>query len=256
MIKAKKQFGQNFLENVAYIDKLVQSANIEKSDTVIEIGPGKGAVTSFLVQEAKNVVAIEIDDELVGYLRKFFKKYDNFQLIHKSILDLDIGNLTIGTYKLIGSLPYNISKQIIKKFLESQQKPEIMSFIIQNEVALDYASSPPNASFLSNYASLYAEVEYIEKVPREFFSPTPKVDGGIITFTPFQDSTDFSKIARFIKSGFLNQRKKLVNNLSGIYHIEKRKLRNIFNKLELDNNVRASNLKLDDWKKLYEIIKK
>lgn len=256
MIKAKKQLGQNFLENIVYIDNLVQAAQINKEDTVIEIGPGKGAVTSFLIQEADKVIAIEIDDNLVGYLRNYFKKYDNFNLIHKNILKLNIESLELETYKLIGSLPYNISKQIIKKFLESQKKPEIMAFIIQNEVALDYAASSPKASFLSNFASLYSEVEYIQKVPKEFFSPIPKVDGAIITFKPYNTTKNYYKIVKFIKSGFLNQRKKLINNLSAIFHIEKGELKKIFNKLDIDPNARASNLSLDNWNQLYQIIKK
>ncbi|MFC1780277.1 ribosomal RNA small subunit methyltransferase A, partial [Patescibacteria group bacterium] len=160
-------------------------------------------------------------------------------------------------YKVIGSLPYNISKKIIKKFFDEENQPKSINVVIQKEVAEDYCAKPPKAKFLSNYAEIFSSVEFVEVVPKEFFNPEPKVDGAIIRFK-IKDSRlkNENQIAKFLKSGFMNPRKKLVNNLSGIYKKEKSELIRLFKKIGVEPNARASNLKLKQWKGLYRAIVK
>jgi 16S rRNA (adenine1518-N6/adenine1519-N6)-dimethyltransferase len=252
----KKQFGQNFLTNRAYAKKLVKSADVKDDDIVVEIGAGAGMVTQYLVSIARKVFAVEIDKRFVKLLMSRFKEELNSKklvIVNEDILKLEVNRLKlkVGEYKVIGSLPYNISKKIIRKFFEEEIQPESVSIIIQKEVAEDYAAKPPKATFLSNYVRLFSNVEFVEVVPKEFFNPEPKVDGAIIRFK----IKDFrlknrNRFIRFLKSAFLNPRKKLINNLSGIYKKEKSELVKLFEKIGIEVNARASNLKLGQWRKL------
>jgi 16S rRNA (adenine1518-N6/adenine1519-N6)-dimethyltransferase len=256
----KKEFGQNFLTDIETAIEFVEHAGIKGEDTVIEIGPGEGVITQFLLQEAKKVICVEIDVRFVNELRHKFKSYiktGKLEVIHSDVLELSAASLQLPAYKIVGSLPYNISKQIIKKFLEAENPPESMTFIIQKEVAEDYAAKPSKATFLSNYASLFSDVKYLQKVRKEFFKPQPKVEGGIIKFTMTNDQiseTEREALVKFLKSAFLNPRKKLLKNLNSIYRIDKENLKSIFQKVGVGENARASELKLDQWKKLHSYI--
>ncbi|MBN2015921.1 ribosomal RNA small subunit methyltransferase A [Candidatus Dojkabacteria bacterium] len=255
----RKEFGQNFLTSRDFAKKLVESACIRKEDLIIEIGPGAGMVTQYLVHEACKVIAIEIDERFVRLLRNRFLDEDHIEIIHDDILKCDVSrSIPKGEgYKVIGSLPYNISKEVIKKFIEVENPPEDITVIIQKEVAEDYAAKFPRATFLSNYASVFCDVEYICTVPKEFFNPEPKVDGAIIRFVIKNEKLGIEnrkKFVKFLKSSFLNPRKKLVNNLSGIYKIDKAELLKIFSDLKIGENARASELELDQWMRLHSWI--
>lgn len=256
----KKRFGQNFLIDNVYTNLLVKSANVFRSDLILEVGSGHGAVTERILKRCKKVFAVEIDDDFVELLKSRFKNYilkDQLKIIHEDILSLDISKI-IGDekYKVIGSLPYNISKKIIMKFLESKDKPSIMSFILQKEVAKNYTTVSPKATFLSNYAEIFSKATFIKSVPKESFKPKPKVDGGIITFQMKKEHIeDYRKFIRFLKSSFMMPRKKLVNNLSGIYRIDKIILKGIFREIGINEDARASVLEFSQWVSLYEKIR-
>lgn len=256
----KKEFGQNFLTSRKYAKRLVKACNVDINDIVLEVGAGAGMVTQYLVCKAKQVIAIEIDERFTALLENRFKEdveECNLKIINKDILRLDVNNydLKIKEYKVIGSLPYNISKRIIKNFLEEDNYPASITVIIQKEVAEDYVAVPPRAKFLSNYVKIFGDAELVEVVPKEVFNPMPKVDGAILKIkvrgSRIEDSKKFIK---FLKSAFLNPRKKLVNNLSAIYSTDKKRLLNIFSSLKVDANARASNLELKQWQGIYKNI--
>jgi len=258
-IHFKKQFGQNFLINSKYIMNLVDSLHLEDNDTVLEIGPGHGAVTEILLNRCRKVMTVEIDDDFVEYLNNRFRSYvlnQRLQIIHKDILYLNIPEIIRDkNYKAVGSLPYNISKKIIRNFIESNKRPLIMSFIVQKEVALDYTAIPPKATFLSNFIKIFCRAKFIKVVPKECFKPEPKVDGAIIYFEARKYiMKDYDKFIRFLKSSFLNPRKMLVNNLSAIYRIEKEELRKFLEKIDINQNIRASELEFNRWISLYNYI--
>jgi len=250
----RKEFGQNFLTKRSVAKKLVYAANVTKEDTVLEVGAGAGMVTQYLCGEAGKVIAIEIDKRFIKMLKSRFLDDDHVEIVEGDIMKIqpDKFNLSKGNYKVVGSLPYNISKKIIKKFLEAESQPIAMSVILQKEVALDFTSQPPKASFLSNYVSIYSDATYIEKVPKEFFDPEPKVDGAIVTFNDIEARyDDHRRFAKFLKSAFLNPRKMLINNLSAIFKSEKADLKKMFNDEQIDHKARASNLTIDQWHTLF-----
>ena len=252
----KKRFGQNFLKSSFFPSRIAQSLSLNEDDTVVEIGPGRGALTSQIYGKVKRLIIIEIDVELIEFLKNTFPETE---IVNEDVMRFDPKShgLTELGYKLTGSLPYNISKRIISKFLTEKVRPSVMSVLIQKEVADDYASTSPKAAFLGNYSRIYSDVELISKVPKEEFHPTPKVDGSILKFELKGNvENDSENLARFIKTGYSSPRKKLLSNLSNSYKIEKELLKVIFNKLNLSENFRPAELKFEEWSKLYQSLKK
>ena len=251
----RKSLGQNFLTSRDVAQELVGAADIGQNDTVVEVGPGGGMVTQYIVNECKQLIAVEYDERFIKMLKNRFLDDSNFRIIHKDILTFepDKFNLSQRGYKVIGSLPYNISKKIIKKFLEEKIQPESITVIIQKEVAEDYSADVPKATFLSNYIQIYGRCDFLQVVSKSDFNPQPKVDGAIIrinlTKFPKYNAKKFSK---FLKNAFMNPRKKLLNNLSSYFKLEKERLKEIFSSLEIDSNSRASNLEFEVWEKLYQ----
>lgn len=260
-IGLRKELGQNFLTSRDWAKKLVEAADILKDDIVLEIGAGAGMVTQYLVEEAQKVIAVEIDGRFVKLMGNRFKpegEDGKLILVNKDVLKLKAEGhrLKAKGYKLIGSLPYNISKKIIKKFLEEVTSPSDITVIIQKEVAEDYVARPPKATFLSSYVKIFGEAELVEVVPKEVFNPMPKVDGAILRIKNVKCRIkNYRKFSKFLKSAFLNPRKKLINNLSGIYKVEKPKLAKIFEEIGIDVSARASNLEFEDWSELYDRVK-
>lgn len=250
----KKQFGQNFLRNEVWPTKMVQYLDIKEGDTIIEIGPGQGILTKKLLETKAQIFAVEIDEELVPLLSGTFGEYKNFSLINSDIMSLDIESKGPRHYKVCGSLPYNISKNIISKFLLANNKPEKMVFIIQKEVAEDYAAKSPKCSFLSNYAQAYSDATYKNTIPNSDFYPTPEVDGGIIVFENIKEKlSDPEKLIKFIKMGFSQPRKKLSTNISSQF-VNKQKAEEALVSIGLKDSVRPSELAFQDWRKLHNLV--
>lgn len=257
-VKFKKQFGQNFLRNDRFANKLVEHAAVVEGDVVIEVGPGDGRVTKALLETGAKVISIEIDYGLLPNLIKRFNEYPNWELVHKDIMELDVAATlkefaaeAIGKgYKVIGSLPYNISKQIIAKFLTIEQPPINITVIVQDEVAKDYVAAAPKSSFLSAWSHLHADVRKLESIPASQFMPVPKVDGGILRFTP-KVGTNTPALEKLIRLGYTNPRKTLANNLKPIYGD---RLLASLDKLSLKQTIRPAELSQADWVKLYELL--
>lgn len=268
----KKNFGQNFLRSDENIELFVKQIEPKNTDFIVEIGPGDGALTEKLLESGASVLCIEVDTELIPLLNDKFKDKTNFKLINKDILDIDIDSILDEIYtdesriKIVGSLPYNISKKIIRIFLDCFDKCKIFSmhFLIQKEVAEDYTAMPPRSKFLYLMSRCYAEISYNFSISKKFFYPEPKVDGAVITFKPnvFLDdaiSVYFSNLGinekyeyiKLLKQSFMNPRKTLMNNLK---HLELKSDELIL--LGIHKFTRPSEIELDTWIKLYEQIKR
>lgn len=264
----KKELGQNFIRDEDILDLFVKKINPEKDDLIIEIGPGDGALTERLVERCKKMISIEVDGELVTLLQTKFMENLNLKVTNKNVLDLNIEEtikeLTYGSnkynIKIVGSLPYNISKKIIQKFIEfdyetipeiKDNKPEIY-FLIQKEVAEDYTALSPKSSFISNYLQVYGSSEYILTIEKEMFEPEPKVDGGVIKITIGNKLTkdmalpEKQKLIKFIHAGFASPRKTLLNNLRNIYYDTDK-----FKALKLKDLIRPAEVEFKDWIKIY-----
>lgn len=268
--KFKKQFGQNFLRNLRYAHQLVDGAAVAAGDTVIEIGPGDGSVTKVLLQQQAQVIAVEVDYDLIVTLIKRFNWAENFELEHADILETDVTQLLTTHaknldsqhldrgYKLVGSLPYNISKHIILKFVTTPPRPAVMCVIVQAEVGTEYVAQPPQATFLSNWISLYADVRKLATIPKAQFNPQPQVDGAILQITPrplsANELTQVASIGKFIRNGFAAPRKTLWNNLRSLNTYTDDQLKAAWVQLALSPTARAAELSLNTWKQLYTVL--
>lgn len=267
-IAAKKSLGQNFLKNSFVLDKIIEVGDVNEGDAILEIGPGLGVLTELLVKNAENVLCVELDDRLIPILEGEFLEYENFSLWHQNILDVpnsEISEKLGGKYKVIANIPYNITSPILRKFTEQEPIPELCVFMVQKEVAQRVKAKPGGMSVLAVAVQFYAEVEYIQTVPAADFEPAPKVDSAIIRLKPhekFKKLLELSEISEkqffsIVKIGFSARRKQLHNTLGAGLRLKNEKIKAVLEELSLSENVRAQELKIEDWihlvKRLHEL---
>lgn len=244
--------GQNFLIHQPTLDKIIEAADINSKDTVLEIGPGIGTLTQPLAQKAGKVIAIEKDRAMVGILKETLQGFNNTEIIHDDILKIGDWPLGIGNYKIVANLPYYITSPIIRMFLESGNPPQTMVLMVQKEVGQRICAKPPNMSILAVSVQFYATAKIIAKVSKECFWPAPNVDSAIIKIIPHKEllSPSADLFFKVVKAGFLQPRKQLGNNLSKALKADREKV----NAWLLHNNLsplqRAETLTIEDWKAL------
>lgn len=257
----KKKFGQNFLKSSRFAKELTESLAANEDETIIEIGPGDGFVTKYLLETGAQVISIEVDYSLIPKLIKKFNKVEKFDLVHQDILDVNFPEVLrefSATKKLhfVGSLPYNISKPIIKKclyFASQNHEYEVtnMSFIVQEEVAKQVVAQPPKSTFLHNFIQSYAHVKKAHTIPASQFFPEPKVNGAIITITPHNETLEKEKLTKLIKIGFSSPRKTLKNNLQNSRKYSKESIRGAFDSMGISDTARASEIEFEQWKEMH-----
>jgi len=252
-----KVLGQNFLENEKIVDKMLSSADLSLEDTILEVGPGQGAITGKLLNKVKQVIAVEKDPELVKYLEGKFENIKNLKILEGDILNGTNYELLVTSYpyKIISNLPFYLTSRFLRVFLELENKPTMMVLIIQKEVAQRICDKPPHASLLSNSVQFYAKPEIIDFVPKENFNPIPEVDAAIIKINilkepkiKVQDVNEFFKV---LKTGFSQKRKQLHNNFSSGLHISKEEAKELLQKSGINPERRAQTLSLEEWEKIY-----
>ena len=254
--KAKKSMGQNFLKSQEALRTMCSAGEVNNKDIIVEIGPGKGALTEKLLEKANRVIAVEKDRDLVEILKgKFSAEIKNKKLIlvEDDILNFEPKNYKLikSEYKVIANIPYNITGAIFKKFLSEDTQPERMVLLVQKEVAERIVARDNKESILSLSVKVYGTPKYIMKVHKRFFSPEPKVDSAIIAVTRisknnFKLKDEESIFFSIIKNGFAHKRKVLRKNLESI---EKSKgdIDIIFEKLNINPKARAEDLDILKW---------
>lgn len=261
MTYAKKSLGQNFLTSLSAVDTIIDAGDVAGDDIILEIGPGKGMMTKKLLLFAGKVIAVEKDHGLVEFLKEKFKKEideNKLDLIEKDILDFDPEILKFykEPYKLIANIPYYLTGKLIRKFLEARNQPERMVLMLQKEVANRIVAKDGKESILSISVKAYGEPKYIQTVKAGSFFPIPKVDSAILLIENISKDffKDFSEAEFFeaLRAGFKSKRKKLSSNLSTIF--PKEKVLETFKKLKLNENTRAEDIKIEDWRKLLEYL--
>jgi len=255
-IKPQKKLGQNFLIDKNIIKKIIRSSNISKNDIVLEIGPGIGTLTIELSKKVKKVIAIEKDKTIIKILKETTKGFKNIKIINQDILK--IKKIKINKkYKIIANLPYYIFFPILKKLLEEENPPHEMILTIQKEVAQKIVKKPPKANFLSIFINFYCDSKILFFIPKESFWPKPKVDGAVIKLSNIKNKNlevDKFLFYKVIKIGFSSPRKKIINNYFNNIKLNKKEVYNLFNKININPNLRPENLSLKDWIKLTEEI--
>ena len=256
------KLGQNFLNDVTVVDKIIASANLRADDFVLEIGPGEGVMTEKLVQHAKKVLAIELDDKLIPFLTEKFKNTPNLEIIHQDVLKINLPELiekNTKQYRVIANIPYYITSPIIRLFLESSHQPQDLILMIQQEVAERIVAKPGKMSILSNSVQYYANAEILFTVPREKFTPTPKVDSAIIKITPHipfnATNPEINLFFKLVRAGFSSKRKTLINNLLNSLYLDKPLLEKTLTTLGFKLTVRAQELSVQNWKEISQVLK-
>ena len=248
----KKSLGQHWLRDRDVLQGIADAADISSTDTVLEIGPGLGTLTSELLRQAGAVIAVELDSDLARKLPGQFPG-KNLEVVNQDILTFDLTQLPAG-YVVVANVPYYITSKIIEKLLTSANRPRTIVLLIQKEVAERLAAEPGDMSILAISAQVYATVELGDLVPAEFFTPPPKVDSQVVILhtrpqpliTPRQEAAFF----RLVKAGFSAKRKKLRSSLAGGLHLEKPAVEATLKQVGISPDARAEDLSITDWQRL------
>ena len=252
---ARKRFGQNFLQDLRVIDRIIHSITPKTEDKLIEIGPGMGALTAPLLKACPNLQAIEIDRDLIPGLLVQFAKYPSFKIHREDALTFDFSKLTNQkTLRIVGNLPYNISTPLIFHLLSFQHLIRDMHFMLQHEVAERLTAKPGNKHHgrLSLMVQYYCQIDYLFAVPPECFIPKPKVNSAIVRMIPYQTlphpADNYEHLKQLISTVFQQRRKTLSNSLKPLLS------KDLIEKLPIDLRLRPENLSLEDYVKLSNFI--
>ena len=259
-LRADKSLGQNFLQDPFALEKIVSSADIRPTDSVLEIGPGLGSLTRYLAISAKSVVAVELDEKLIPLLKTVISPYDNIRLIHGDILEFKTSELIEQAgYLVVANIPYYITSAIIRHLLENEPKPRRIVLTIQKEVADRICAAPGDMSLLALSVQVYGKPRIAARIPAESFFPAPKVDSAVLCLDVYpepQINKDLlDTFFKLIKAGFGQKRKTLRNSLSSGLHISPTDAADRLIKAGIDPQRRAETLSIPEWQRLCEIKK-
>jgi len=257
-LKPLKRMGQNFLISGNVVDNVVTAADLKPSDTVLEVGPGLGALTIKIAEKTKQVIAVEKDRGMASLLNDILE-CKNIKIINADILKYKYGGKK---YKVISNLPYNIATAVIMQFLEAKNPPEVMVVMLQKEVGQRICAKPPrpprfakhcgqaNMSKLAIFAQFYSIPKIAGYVSKRSFYPQPKVDSAILKITPHNDNSqkiDEKVFSKVVKAGFIHPRKQLVNNLSKVLLLQRQDVEQWLYENKIKSNQRAETLTLNNW---------
>lgn len=254
MAEPKKSLGQHWLTDIEALEAIAEAAEIKPTDTILEIGPGLGHLTHYLVRQARHVIAVEKDEDLARNLKKSFKG-SLLQVIAADILKFDLNSLP-ASYKVVANIPYYLTSNLLRSLSESANPPHMMVLLVQQEVAERICAQAGDMSILAISVQLFYNCQPGVRVPADKFTPPPKVDSQAVVLTrhakPLFKELDTEKFFRVVKAGFSEKRKKLRGSLAGGLHLSKAEADELLKKAGIDGNLRAQNLSLQDWCKLYQ----
>lgn len=259
-MKPKKTLGQNFLTSGKAIFEIVRGGEVEKGENILEIGPGKGALTEQILQAGGRVLAVEADKELVPFLENKFKKEikdKDLKIIEGDILNINIEEYykKNDNYKIIANIPYYITGAIIEKFLSTKKKPKMMILLVQKEVAERIVARDKKESILSLAVKLYGDPRIIYKVSAGSFFPKPKVDSAVLSIKIKENNlteVEEKKYLNLIKTAFSHKRKVMINNLREKY--KDNDWKKIFETIKIDIKTRAEDVDRDTFIKIVHLL--
>ena len=253
----KKSLGQHWLTDRSILAAIAEEAAIAPDDTVLEIGPGLGTLTSELLRRAARVVAVEFDADLARKLPGQFPG-KNLEVVHADILDFDLSSLP-SNYKVVANVPYYITSKIVQKVSEASNPPQTVVVLVQREVAERIAARPGAMSMLSVSAQVFFEAKTGIEVPREYFTPPPEVDSQTVLLrrrqSPLVAEPDRKAFFRVVRAGFSERRKKLRSCLAGGLHLAKPDVDELLQRAHIDPEARAQELSIEQWKILADEFK-
>ena len=257
-----KSLGQNFLVDSAALDTIIYADDVNKDDVVLEIGTGIGTLTERLCQNAKKVIAVEIDSSLIPILEETLEGYDNYEIINQDILKTDISKLLeqiniTQSIKVVANLPYYITTAIILKLLEENINLDLMVLMLQKEVAdrLNAKKSTKDYGSLSIAVQFYCDTDIVDTIYKESFIPAPKVDSSVIRLTKRKEKKyivkDEQLYFKLVRASFAKRRKTIINSILGYEDFtDKEKILKALELSELDPKIRGEALSLDEFARL------
>ena len=258
-LRPHKGLGQNFLEDSEALEKILAAAEVKSTDTVLEIGPGLGSLTRYLAASAREVVAVELDENLISPLKAVLSEYQNVRLVHGDILELSPGALIgVDDYIVVANIPYYITSAVIRHLLESEVKPRRIVLTIQKEVARRICAQPGELSLLALSVQVYGEPRIAAHIPAEAFFPAPKVDSAVLVVdiyaSPRIDAQYLDTFFKLIRAGFGQKRKTLRNSLASGLHIPPVEAAELLTRAGLNPQRRAETLSIEEFARLSNVL--
>lgn len=258
-LRAHKGLGQNFLEDPLALERIVSAAEVQPTDTVLEIGPGLGSLTRYLAVAAKEVVAVELDANLLPLLKQVLAPYKNIRLIQGDILKLSPKELIAQSdYLVVANIPYYITSAVIRHLLEGEARPRRIVLTVQKEVAERICAEPGDMSLLALSVQVYGKPRIATHIPAQAFFPAPKVDSAVLVVdiypSPLIKSELLDTCFKLMKAGFRQKRKTLRNSLSSGLHISPAEAAELLIAAGIDPQRRAETLSIEEWETLSKIM--
>ena len=253
--KPKRSLGQNFLVDQRFIERIVAAVDPSPEDLIFEIGPGRGVITERIVESAAQVIAIELDDNLIEPLKDRFAEHTNFRLVHQDALTVNFAELvstrranavSTSSVKLVANLPYYISTAILERLAEQREVFDSLVLMFQREVVERIAAKPGSSDrgFLTVLTESAFDVQRLFDVPPTAFRPVPKVTSAVVRLTPKARYADGEEqFRRLLSTAFAQKRKTILNNLKASYPNAEGAL----GLAGIDPKRRAESLSLDEW---------
>lgn len=258
-MRPNKSFGQNFLVDRNVLRQIVDAARLDPGEQVLEVGAGTGVLTRELARQARRVVAVEIERDMIALLRETTAGFQNIELVTRSLLDLDPQEV-FGQepYKLVANLPYYITAPTLRHFLESGNPPRLLVVMVQYEVAKRIVAGPGDLSLLGVSIQFYGRPEIVATVPARAFYPAPKVDSAILR-VEVNDQVPLTRkerdsFFRVVQAGFAERRKQLHNALTHHLHRKNEEIRSCLIAAKIDPSRRAETLSIEEWLRLWEAL--
>ena len=263
----QKKFGQNFLIDTSVLDRIISAAEITKDDCVLEIGPGIGTMTQYLAESAREVVAVEIDKNLIPILGETLAEYENVTILNEDILKVDVNKIVEEKnggrpIKVVANLPYYITTPIIMGLFENHIPLKSITIMVQKEVADRMQVGPGTKDYgaLSLAVQYYAKPEIVATVPPNCFIPRPNVGSAVIRLTRYEqppvEVLDEKKMFSLIRASFNQRRKTLVNGLGNASElsVSKEQVLEALEKMGLSSTVRGEALTLEQFAELSNLL--
>ncbi len=258
--RPKKRWGQHFLHDPHHLNHIVAAASLSSQDVVLEIGAGTGSLTEQLLARAGQVIAVEIDPQLVSHLRRTLDHYPHLTVVEGDILALDPATLVDRyagegrAYKVVANLPYYITSAVMRHLLEARRSPRLLVVTVQEEVAQRMCARPPEMNLLAVSVQLYGQPRVVHRIPRGAFRPIPQVDSAVVRIDVFDrprvSIPDREFFFRVVKAGFHQRRKQLRNALAAGLGLSRAAVTALLAAADIDPRRRAETLTLEEWARL------
>jgi len=253
-LRPRKRLGQSFLLDPVALGRIVEAADLSAGDSVVEVGAGVGNLTRLLAAEAGTVVAVELDDRLVGILSEQVAGLTNVRVVHGDVLDIQDFGFADLAYKVVGNLPYYITSAVLRHFLEGRPRPTLLVVTVQREVAERIVAQPGDMSLLAVSVQFYGRPRILARIPAGAFYPSPQVDSAVVRIdveaelqVDLDEAVSERAFFRVVRAGFSQKRKTLRNSLSGGLGLDPAAVEERLREAGVDPRRRAETLSLQEW---------